>query len=119
MQISRCSTKRYVVFSFAAEGKDYITLGADFTLQHFGLEFMPLLASTNRTSSVTTAIANGYKGQYLRLINYNTPTITIKHNANTKNIGAADVVLSLSETVEYYFDGDDWIQIVAKVTTSR
>lgn len=115
----RNTASSFTSADFGGEGKDYITLAADFTLQHFGLEFVPLLASTNRTSSVTTAIANGYKGQYLRVINYSTPTITIKHNANTKNIGAADVVLSLSETAEYYFDGDDWVQIVAKVSTSR
>ena len=92
---------------------------AAFTIPHFGLEWLPILSVTPVTSSLTTAIATGgFIGQKAKIINVNTNAITIKHNANTKNIGSVDIVLAYGEIVEFVWRGTQWTQTVAKVATS-
>lgn len=114
-----CKTESsFLTTQFTGESKSYITLADTFTIQHFGREMVQLNASAPRISSLTTAIQSGYMGQRLVLMNINTPTITIKHNANTKNIGSVDVVLSYGQVVTYIFSaGNGWIQTAAAVST--
>lgn len=97
----------------------HFRVDAGFTVPHFGLEWVPILAVSNVISSLTKAIADGgFVGQKIKLINYNSPTITVKHNAGTNNIGSVDVVLAYGEIVEYVWRGANWTQTVAKVATS-
>lgn len=111
--------KSFLSTEFANDGIVYFKLAAGFTLPHFGLEWCPVYAAGAVTSSLVTAIATGgFVGQKLRIVNYDAPTITIKHDAGTKNIGSADVVLAYGEVVEYVWRGSQWTQIAAKVATS-
>jgi parallel beta-helix repeat protein len=112
----RSTISSFTSSDFSGEGRYQFTLAAAFTIPHFGLSLVLIRAAAPVTSSLTVAIADGFIGQKLRLINYDSSSITIKHNANVKNMGSADVVLAFAATVEYYFDGSDWLQIAAKVT---
>lgn len=104
---------------YAGELKNYITLADAFTVGTFGRDFVALNAVSNRVSSLTTAIANGFEGQLITLINLNTSTITIKHGANTENIGDADIVLSRGEMVTFLYKASaGWLQTTAKLATS-
>jgi parallel beta-helix repeat protein len=112
-------SKVFYAVDFGGDGRTSFRVDAGFTVPHFGLEWVPLLSVANVTSSLTTAIATGgYRGQKLRLINVNTFTITLKHNAAIKNIGSVDVVLSYGEAVEYIWTGTVWAQTLAKVATT-
>jgi parallel beta-helix repeat protein len=112
-------SKLFYATDFGGDGRASFRVDAAFTVPHFGLEWVPLLSVANVTSSLTTAIATGgYRGQKLRLINVNTFTITLKHNAAIKNIGSVDVVLSYGEVVEYIWTGTVWAQTLAKVATT-
>lgn len=112
----RDSITSFSSLDFNSDGKNSITLPDNFTLPHFGWSYVPLNTAANRVSSTTTAISNGYTGQKIYLLNINVSTITIKHNANTKNIGATDVVLSRGQAVEYTYRFG-WIQTSAVFTT--
>jgi parallel beta-helix repeat protein len=112
-------SKFFYAVDFGGDGRTSFRVDAGFTVPHFGLEWVPLLSVANVTSSLTTAIATGgYRGQKLRLINFNTFTITLKHNAAIKNLGSVDVVLSYGEAVEYIWAGSVWAQTLAKVATT-
>jgi parallel beta-helix repeat protein len=113
------SGKVFLSNEVSGDAMPYFRVDAAFTIPHFGLDWVPILSITPVTSSLTTAIATGgFIGQRLRMLNVNTNAITIKHNANTKNIGSVDVVLAFGEIVEYLWRGTQWVQTVAKVATS-
>lgn len=113
------SGSNWLSSDFGGSGMSSIRVDAGFTIPHFGLDWIPLTTVSSVTSDTTEAIYDGYVGQKLRLINYaGSYTITIKHGANTDNIGNADVVLAYGEMVEYTYTGSLWLQTAAKVATS-
>jgi hypothetical protein len=115
----RDTASQFLSDQFSGDGKLYTTLSDTFTIQHFGRDYMELNASANRISSLSTAIQSGYTGQIITLLNINTPTITIKQNANTRNMGGTDVVLSYGQLVIYtYISGTGWVQTSAVVSAS-
>ena len=111
--------KTWLSTNFGGDGMVSIRVNAGFTIPHFGLDWVPLTTVSSVTSDTTTAIFAGYVGQKLNLINYAAAyTITIKHAANTDNLGNADVVLAYGEMVEYTYTGSLWLQTTAKIATS-
>jgi parallel beta-helix repeat protein len=110
--------KTWLSNDFSGDGITSVRVNTAFTIPHFGLRWIPLLAVSPVTSSLTTAIYAGYVGQELTLINYNTEAITIKQGAATDNIGNADVVLAYGEMVKYTYTGSLWLQTTAKIATS-
>jgi len=102
---------------FNSDGKTEFILPADFTIPHFGLNYIPVSATIARTSSITTAIRPGYVGQKIYLVNILDPIITIKHNAGTSNIGKVDISLSKGQAVEYTYFSNGWVQTSNVLTT--
>lgn len=113
------SASNWISNDFSGSGMSAITLGAGFTIPHFGLEYLPIGTNGNNyTSDTTTAIVSGYFGQKIVVLKLGAGTLTIKQGANTDNIGNADVVLATGEMVEYTYTGSLWLQTTAKLATS-
>lgn len=71
---------------------------------------------SNITLSSSNAIADGINGQILYITNLGINTghsITIPHNANTKNASGGGVAINSMQCVQYIFQGysNEWVQI--------
>ena len=116
---STASASNWFSSEFIGSGMQEVRLEAGFTVPHFGLGWLPVTCVANVTSDLTTAIAPGYFGQKLQLINKSgSYSITIKQGADTENLSNADVVLAFGEMVEYTYTGTLWLQTTAKIATS-
>ena len=87
------------------------SLAADGTINNLSSYVRVQGSGAARTLSVDPAIENGkYSGQLIIIEGTNdTNTLTINDNVNTQNPSAAAIVLGANDTVEYIWNGADWI----------
>lgn len=97
---------------FGGDLSTHLVLGAGFTIKTFGRNVWRIGSAGVVTSDTTTAIADGYVGQRLLLINDNgANNIIIKDAANTLNL-AGDNTIAASGAAEYVFESTGvWRQI--------